>query len=129
MEPIRTATRSGSRWALLFGLFAAILWLGAGALLLSLLLRYGGLDERSLPALALAAHGISALAGGFTAGRRAGQKGWYIGLLLGSLYALIVLTIGFLAADAPLRLESLALLATAAAAGTLGGMFGVGTRR
>jgi putative membrane protein (TIGR04086 family) len=129
MEPIRTVARSGGRLALLYGLFAATLWLGAGALLLSLLLRYGGLDEASLPSLALAAHGVSALAGGFTAGRRAGQKGWYVGLLLGALYALIVLAIGFLAADAPLSLQSLSLLATAAGAGTIGGMFGVGTRR
>ena len=129
MEPIRTVMRSGGRLALLYGLFAAILWLGAGALLLSLLLRYGGLDETSLPTLALTAHGVSSLAGGFTAGRRAGQKGWYVGLLLGILYALIILAIGFLAADAPISLESLALLATAAGAGTIGGMFGVGTRR
>ena len=129
MEPIRTVTRSGGRLPLLYGLFAAILWLGAGALLLSLLLRYGGLDETKLPSLALAAHGVSALAGGFTSGRRAGQKGWYAGLLLGSLYALLVLAIGFLAADAPLSLHSLALLATAAGAGTVGGMFGVGTKR
>jgi putative membrane protein (TIGR04086 family) len=129
MEPIRTVTRSGGRLSLLYGLFAAILWLGAGALLLSLLLRYSGLNETSLPTLALATHGVSALAGGFTAGRRAGQKGWHIGLLLGALYALIVLAIGFLAADAPIGPESLALLATAAGAGTVGGMFGVGTRR
>jgi putative membrane protein (TIGR04086 family) len=129
MEPIRTTTRSGGRMALLYGLFAAILWLGAGALLLSLLLRYGGLDETALPTLSLATHGVSALAGGFAAGRRAGQKGWYVGLLLGAVYALTVLMIGFLAADAPIRLESLALIATAAGAGTVGGMFGVGTRR
>jgi putative membrane protein, TIGR04086 family/integral membrane protein, TIGR04097 family len=129
MEPIRTVTRSGSRMPLLYGLFAAILWLGAGALILSLLLRYSGLKETALPTLALLVHGISSLAGGFTTGRRAGHKGWYFGLLLGALYALIVLAIGFLAADAPLSLESLSLLATAAGAGTIGGMFGVGTRR
>jgi len=129
MEPIRTMTRSGGRLALLYGLFAAILWLGAAALLLSLLLRYSALNETSLPTLALAAHGVSVLAGGFTAGRRAGQKGGYVGLLLGALYALVVLAIGFLAADAPLSLESLLLLAISAGAGTIGGMFGVGTRR
>jgi len=129
MEPIRTVTRSGGRLALLYGLFAAILWLAAGALLISLLLRYSGLNESSLPAMALTAHAVSALAGGFAAGRRAGQKGWYIGLLLGMVYALTVLAIGFLAADAPIGLESLSLLAAAAGAGTIGGMFGVGTRR
>ena len=129
MEPIRTVTRAGGRLPLLYGLFASILWLGAGALLLSLLLRYNGLKETTLPTLALLVHGISALAGGFTAGRRAGQKGWYSGLLLGVVYALIVLVIGFLAADAPLSLESLYMLAAAAGAGTIGGMFGVGTRR
>ena len=126
MNPIKTVTRAGGRTPLLNGLFVSIIWLAAGALLLSLLLRYSGMEETSLPALALGAHGLAALAGGFTSGKRAGRKGWYYGVALGCIYALLIAAVGFLAADAPLSADTLALFGTAAGAGTIGGMFGVG---
>lgn len=129
MNPIRTAAEGGGRLPLGSGLFAAIIGLGAGALLLSLLLRYSALQETSLPALAMTVHGISAAAGGFVTGRKARRKGWYCGLLLGVIYAAIIIAVGFLAADAPLNLETLLLLIVTAGTGMIGGMFGVGTGR
>ncbi|WP_148505268.1 TIGR04086 family membrane protein [Paenibacillus beijingensis] len=119
--------RAGS--PLLSGLLYASVWLAAGAVLLSLLLHYGGLKEDGLPAGALGIHGISTLAGGFVSGKRSGFKGWYYGGALGLIYGLLVLIISFLAADAALSSRTALLLLIAALAGSFGGMIGVNWKK
>jgi putative membrane protein (TIGR04086 family) len=126
--PMKSVTQVRPSSPFFGGLFIAIIWLGAGALLLSMLLRFSSLQEGSLPALAMSVHGLAALAGGFSSGRRSARRGWYYGAVLGAVYALIILLIGFLAADAPLAWSTMSLLGVTTAAGAVGGMFGVGTR-
>ncbi|MGG4032748.1 TIGR04086 family membrane protein [Paenibacillus cisolokensis] len=109
----------------LAGVVTAALWLAAGALLLSLLLRYGGLQESDLPVSAMIAHGVAALAGGFAAGKSSGHKGWYYGSILGFFYASIILLIGFLAADGGLSARSALLVGVTILSGAFGGMVGV----
>jgi len=128
IRPMKSVTQVRPSSPFFSGLFIAIIWLGAGALLLSLMLRFSSLQESALPALAMTVHGLAALAGGFSSGRRSARKGWYYGAILGAVYALIILLIGFLAADAPFAWSTLSLLGVTSAAGALGGMFGVGTR-
>ncbi|MUT67286.1 TIGR04086 family membrane protein [Paenibacillus sp. NEAU-GSW1] len=113
----------------LAGILFALIWLAAGALLLSLLLHFSNMKENNLPNLSLAVHGVSSLAGGFVSGRRSGRKGWYHGGLLGVIYGILILIIGFLAADASLSLRSAALLGIALLAGAFGGMIGVNTKK
>lgn len=112
----------------LAGIVYAIIWLAIGALMLSLFLHFSNMNESSLPLYAMIVHGISALAGGFIAGKRSGKKGWYYGGLLGLLYGIVILVISFLAADAQLSLRSLTLIATTFLTGALGGMIGVNLR-
>ena len=128
IRPMKSVAHVRPSSPLFGGLFVAIIWLGAGALLLSMLLRFSSLQETSLPGLAMSVHGLAALAGGFSSGRRSARKGWYYGIILGAVYAVIILMIGFLAADAPLAWSTLSLLGVTSAAGAVGGMFGVGTR-
>jgi len=128
IRPMKSVTQVRPSSPLLSGLFIAIIWLGAGALLLSLMLRFSSLQEGILPSLAMTVHGLAALAGGFSSGRRSARKGWYYGAILGAVYAFIILLIGFLAADAPFAWSTLSLLGVTTASGALGGMFGVGTR-
>jgi putative membrane protein (TIGR04086 family) len=114
---------------LIAGVIYSILWLALGALLLSFLLYFSGMKENNLPQSALAIHGFSALAGGFVSGKRSGMKGWYYGALLGLIYGITVLTIGFLAANSGLSLNSALMLLAAMLAGAFGGMVGVNLKK
>ncbi|EXX85259.1 hypothetical protein BG53_09040 [Paenibacillus darwinianus] len=129
VNPMKTVTKVRAGSPLLYGLAVAAIWLGAGALLLSLTLRFTGMQEANLPLIAQITHAVAALAGGFACGRKAGRKGWHYGGTLGIVYALIIVSIGFLAADAPLSKDTWMLFAFAVPAGAFGGMFGVGTGR
>ncbi|MGM0885040.1 MAG: TIGR04086 family membrane protein [Bacillota bacterium] len=114
---------------LLAGVLFSIIWLAAGALLLSLLLHFTAMKESSLSTYALIVHAAASLAGGLTAGRRSESKGWYNGSILGLLYAAIVIIISFLASDASLSWHSAALLGAALLTGAFGGMIGVNLKK
>ncbi|MGN7453242.1 TIGR04086 family membrane protein [Paenibacillus pasadenensis] len=129
MNPIKTVPKVRLGSPMLAGLVFAALWLALGALLLSLLLYAGSLNESSLPAWSLGIHGAAALCGGFTSGKRSGSKGWYHGGLLGLGYGLLVLIISFLAADAGIGARTGILFLIVALAGAFGGMVGVNLRK
>ncbi|CAM4131092.1 TIGR04086 family membrane protein [Paenibacillus alkaliterrae] len=114
---------------LLAGVLFSIIWLAAGALLLSLFLHFSEMKESSLPAYAFSIHAVSALAGGFTAGKRSESKGWYNGSLLGLLYGTIIIIVSFLASNTSLSWHSASLLGAALLAGALGGMIGVNLKK
>ncbi|WP_025692368.1 TIGR04086 family membrane protein [Paenibacillus zanthoxyli] len=109
----------------LSGLCRAFLWMLLGAFILSLLLWGSGLSEQDLSLYTYVVHGLAVAFGGWTAGKRAIRKGWYQGSLTGGFYGIIVLVIGFLALDSPLKAVDLLWIAAAAVIGALGGMFGV----
>lgn len=112
---------------ILSGLVWSFFWLAASALVLSLLLSNTSFQEQSVPALALAAHGFCALAGGFVSARRSGRKGWYFGLANGVLYMLLVLLASFLATDVDWSARVPATVGLSALSGAFGGMLGVNT--
>lgn len=111
------------------GILYAAIWLAAGALLLSALLRWGNMQETDLPLYSLITHGLAALAGGFVSGKRSGRRGWYTGGMLGIVYGLLVLLVSFLAADAGLSERTLMMILETALCGALGGIFGVNAKR
>ena len=114
---------------LLAGVLFSIIWLAVGALLLSLLLHFTDMKESSLSTNAFLVHGFASLAGGFTAGRRSENKGWYHGSLLGLLYGAIVIIISFLASNASISLHSVLLLGVSLLTGAFGGMIGVNMKK
>lgn len=124
MNPVRV---SGIRIAspLVAGLVWAFIWLGIGTLALSILLYSSSMPESKLLSWVFGVHGAASLAGGFTAAKRSGKKGWYIGAFTGLLYVAAVALIGFLSQDIQFdaRLGLLGLVS--ALAGAFGGMFGV----
>ncbi|MDT3426659.1 putative membrane protein (TIGR04086 family) [Paenibacillus forsythiae] len=109
----------------LSGLCRAFLWMLLGAFILSLLLWGSSLSEQDLSLYTYVVHGLAVALGGWTAGKRALRKGWYQGSLTGAFYGIIVLIIGFLALDSPLKPVDLVWIAAAAFIGALGGMIGV----
>ncbi|BBH19284.1 hypothetical protein Back11_06290 [Paenibacillus baekrokdamisoli] len=114
---------------MLSGILYAAIWLAVGALLLSALLRFGSMQESELPLYSMLVHGLSALAGGYIAGKRSGTKGWYYGGLLGVVYGLLVLLVSFLASNTGISGRTLAMLGETLLAGAFGGIVGVNAKR
>jgi putative membrane protein (TIGR04086 family) len=123
------STRLPSAVPVLSGLLWAAIWLGAGTLLLSILLTGSALEETELAPWTFGVHTCAAFCGGFVAARRAGRKGWYFGAFTGALYMLCVLIISFLAVDAAWSLRVAAMALVTGAAGAVGGMLGVNLRK
>ncbi|RKD24660.1 hypothetical protein BEP19_05720 [Ammoniphilus oxalaticus] len=96
-----------------------------GSLLTSLLLHFSQMSELTLPYFTYSINGLSLLIGGYIAGRRGGQKGWYFGGLTGVAYFILVFLIGFLAFDVAPQLSVLLFLVIAFVVGALGGVLGV----
>jgi len=126
---VAKSTRLPSAVPVLSGLLWAAIWLGAGTLLLSILLTGSALEETELTPWTFGVHAFAAFCGGFVAARRAGRKGWYFGAVTGVLYMLCVLIISFLAVDAAWSLRVLAMALLTGAAGAVGGMLGVNLRK
>jgi putative membrane protein (TIGR04086 family) len=110
---------------ILAGLVAAVLVMLAGVLVFSLILAGTGVTEDSVPAFVMIIHGLALLCGGYTAGRKKGTKGWSIGGLLGIIYWLMILLIGYLSIDAAIGQDTLITAAICLASGALGGIVGV----
>lgn len=124
MNPVRV---SGIRIAspLIAGLVWSFIWLGLGTLVLSVLLYSSSMPETKLLSWVFGVHGAASLAGGFTAAKRSGKRGWYIGASNGLLYALAVVLIGFLSQDIGFDSRMGLLGLVSALAGAFGGMLGV----
>jgi len=113
----------------LSGLVYSFLWLGAGAIVLSLLLAFMGMKEESVSGSVYPVHALAVLMGGMVSGRRAGSRGWYHGGMMGLVYGLIVALIGFLGFDAETGLALLWIIFVSFGAGAVGGMIGVNLKR
>ncbi|MCC3376935.1 TIGR04086 family membrane protein [Cohnella sp. REN36] len=127
MNPIPRVSGFRITSPLLSGIVWSIIWLGAGTLLLSLLLYSSSLSESNILPWVYGTHGAASLAGGFTSARRSGKRGWYIGAMTGLLYVVLVILTGFLSQniDWSSRIPLLAIVALFA--GAFGGMLGVNT--
>jgi len=117
---VRSATTS-----VFAGLLYTLALVLGGALLTAFLLSFTDIRESSLPYFTYAINVIGLLLGGFVAGRRCGNKGWYYGGMTGLCYFLLVLLIGFLGFDVPMQLVTLLYLLGAFVIGAVGGIFGV----
>ena len=129
MDSMKNVPKVQMASPMLSGMLYAAVWLAIGALVLSAMLRWGNMQENALPLYSLIVHGAAALAGGFVSGKRSGQRGWYYGGMLGLAYGILVLLIGFLAANAGVSARTLTMIAATLLTGALGGMFGVNAKR
>lgn len=129
MNPITKIPRVRITSPLLAGIVNAFMWLCVGAVLTSLAVTMTSITEDSLTAASFFIHGIASLFGGFSSGKRSDSKGWYNGALLGALYTVIVVLIGFLSFDAGIGKDTAVMLAIAVPAGAIGGMVGVNAKK
>jgi|HigsolmetaAR203D_1030402.scaffolds.fasta_scaffold03197_8 putative membrane protein, TIGR04086 family/integral membrane protein, TIGR04097 family len=114
---------------LLYGLLYAYASLLVLVLLGSVTLTVSDMEEGSIDRVVYAFHAVSLLIGGAVSGRRKGEKGWAAGTLVGALYFVILVLVGFLGFDAPIGWQTLLTAAICAASGAVGGMLGVNLRR
>jgi len=129
MVPIVKSSNGNWLTPVFAGLVYAMLVAGTATVLLSFILAVTGLKEQSLPVYVYMIHGMAVLVGGFITARRAGEKGWYRGGLLGILYGLIVTLVSYLGFDASLTLKSLLFLAVCFVTGAFGGIMGINSGR
>jgi putative membrane protein (TIGR04086 family) len=113
----------------LAGLVYTAMWLIVGVLAASLLLLLTDMQESDLTMYSFIIHGVAIFLGGMVSGKRAGNKGWYHGGLLGLLYGLIVAIIGFLAFDAGIKAQTPVLVTFCFLLGSLGGILGVNLKK
>lgn len=114
---------------ILYGLIIALLIMLLGVLTVSLLLLGNQLDESSLSMAVYFIHGASLLAGGIMTGRGKGRRGWYYGGLLGLIYWLLIILIGFLSMNTSIHLNTLITAGLCLLTGAIGGMIGVNISR
>lgn len=129
MNPIPKLPKIRITSPLLSGIVSAFLWLCVGAVVVSLIVTVTSMSEQSLTGATFLLHGIASLFGGFSSGKRAENKGWYHGALLGALYTALVILIGFLSFDAGIGKDTAMLLGISIPAGAVGGMFGVNAKK
>ncbi|WP_010270738.1 TIGR04086 family membrane protein [Paenibacillus senegalensis] len=114
---------------ILAGLFYAFIVMSIAAVITSLILLLTSQNEDALSAYAYLIHSLSLLLGGWIAGKKAEEKGWYYGGLFGLIYSVIVFVIGFLGFDKGLDWNMLAFVVAAFFLGALGGVVGVNMKK
>lgn len=91
----------------------------------ALILRYTSMETSTLPTLTFFINAIALLSGGYIAGKKAGNKGWYFGGMQGVIYSILLALISFLAFDLEMRASLWVFLVCAFGISALGGIFGV----
>jgi putative membrane protein (TIGR04086 family) len=127
MEKVKNV-RIGS--PILSGIVYALCCLCILTLGVSFVLLLTQMTETSLSLYVYIMHGIALLIGGFIAGKRAAVKGWYYGGIVGVIYGIFIVLVGFLGFDsAMMTLESLTLLVMSFVLASVGGILGVNVNK
>jgi putative membrane protein (TIGR04086 family) len=129
VNPMNRVNQTRISSPLLSGLMYSLTMMTIGTIVISLILFFTSTQDSSLSSLTAILHAVSLFIGGWVAGKRAGNRGWYHGGLLSLFYSTILFIVGFLAYDAGLDLHSLKLLLLFVTAGAAGGILGVNSRK
>lgn len=113
---------------LMRGLLYSFVSLGILIIVVSLILWLSNMTLQTLSTLMYFLHGACLLVGGFVAGKRILNKGWYYGGMLGMMYCIIIVLIGILGFHSSLNVTTLLLFVLSFSSGALGGMIGVNTQ-
>ncbi|MCI3923654.1 TIGR04086 family membrane protein [Paenibacillus sp. TRM 82003] len=127
MKSVSSGVRAGS--PVLTGLLYSLVCMAVATVVASMIYKFTGVKEGSMTTSVYIIHSVSLFVGGLFTGWKSGRKGWYYGGMMGILYSVVIVLIGFLSYDAALTVYTLILLGLSFAAGALGGMIGVNLRR
>jgi len=96
----------------------------------AILLRYSAVTEENISMVVTVTSLISVIVAGFDAAKGATKSGWLWGIIVGLLYALVLLAIGFFLNERfVLDSKSLVLIILSVAGGGLGGVIGINLRK
>lgn len=129
MNSVNKTVQTQSFNSVFAGLLYSFISMGVITILVSIFLLVTSMEEKSLSVLIYFIHAISLMIGGYITGKRIEQKGWYYGGVMGIIYSLIVLLVGFLGFDASLNLVTLSIFILSFSSGALGGIIGVNSQK
>jgi putative membrane protein (TIGR04086 family) len=125
MEPIKNTATVRFASPLFSGMVYAFITMAISSLIYSLVLTFTNQSEDSLSLFAYLIHALAIFIGSYACGKRINNKGWYHGGILGLVYALIIILIGFLSMDNGISFQTLFAVAVAYLLGAIGGILGV----
>jgi putative membrane protein (TIGR04086 family) len=125
MEPVKKTVDVRFTSPLFSGLVYAFIIMAAASLIFSFVLAFTSQSEASFSFYVYLIHLLSIFIGAYVCGKRTDTRGWYYGGILGLLYSLIIVVVGFLAFDHGLTLQTLFALVAAFFIGAFGGIIGV----
>jgi putative membrane protein (TIGR04086 family) len=125
MEPIKNTATVRFASPLFSGMVYAFITMAISSLIYSLVLTFTNQSEDSLSLFAYLIHALAIFIGSYACGKRINNKGWYHGGILGLVYALIIILIGFLSMDNGISFQTLLAVAVAYLLGAIGGILGV----
>lgn len=100
-----------------------------GSLIVSFIFQFTSVSESKMPIFTYVVNALSLLTGGFVAGFKAKERGWFFGGMTGILYTIILILIAFLAFDVALTIKTLVSMISSFAIAAIGGIFGVNFSR
>lgn len=117
------------RSPILSGLLLMLFIVLIGSIVVSLVIQFTEVSESRMPLLTYIVNAVSLLSGGFVAGIKAKERGWFYGGMTGVIYILILTLIAYLAFDLVLTFKTLVTMISSFAISAIGGIFGVNFAR
>ena len=111
--------------AVLYGTISIFIFAIISSSIFAFILRFTALQETSIQYVITAMSFIALFIGGFIAGGKGQQKGWFLGGLTGFIYALLIFLYQFLGLDSLFNVEQIIYYVCYILISMMGGILGV----
>jgi putative membrane protein (TIGR04086 family) len=111
--------------AILYGTISIFIFAIISSFIFAFFLRFTALQETSIQYVITAMSFIALFAGGFIAGGKGKQKGWFLGGLTGFIYSLLIFLYQFLGLDSLFNVEQIIYYVCYILISMMGGILGV----
>jgi putative membrane protein (TIGR04086 family) len=112
-------------YAVLYGTISIFIFAIISSFIFAFILRFTALQETSIQYVITAMSFIALFIGGFIAGGKGQQKGWFLGGLTGFIYALFIFLYQFLGLDSLFNVEQIIYYVCYILISMMGGILGV----
>ena len=112
-------------YAILYGTISIFIFAIISSFIFAFILRFTALQETSIQYVITAMSFIALFIGGFIAGGKGQQKGWFLGGLTGFIYALLIFLYQFLGLDSLFNVEQIIYYVCYILISMMGGILGV----
>jgi putative membrane protein (TIGR04086 family) len=112
-------------YAILYGTISIFIFAIISSFIFAFILRFTALQETSIQYVIIAMSFIALFAGGFIAGGKGEQKGWFLGGLTGFIYSLLIFLYQFLGLDSLFNVEQIIYYVCYILISMMGGILGV----